>query len=858
MIEFPRHSECRECDLGSTVENPGLPTRPADHQDGQPPCGIALLFVGQAPGHEEDGEGKSWVGWTGKLMHKLIHETYEFGEHADVYMSNVCRCRLPSGANLTKTSMKKCRPHLMADLKALVDQYGADKVYVVCLGAKACSALGGMSIRQAVSYQGQHFDTEVGPLRMFFSYHPAAMTPGKQPELIHPFNIHMGIVLEYLIGKRAGPPVIPNMKRAPEDIGYPLTVSLDIETYGILRGVDQTVFQTNKAEVVDGVPVGQQLVSVALAWHQGLEVSTAYYNLQDAGEKDSFIRVLKSLPDRATLVGTNMPFDVTFLRRNIPGLSRVLNRERFMLDDLCIVNHLHADLRPERSLKALSHLFNTANYHKLAVSTMGQASCAYSGSDPDLAYYNCTDAVSTLRIYHMITTDLKQRWKGLPTSIDRDAFRSGLLWTIVAMTEAGVAFDRGVLIGLDEQLKDSTESLLEFGESEGVRFGGTGSVKSLRKLITDSFLAINMLDDKKVAITQKQKQVSTGKNNVQLLLKNLPVTSAFRPLIEAFHSYMKQSTLRSSYTIPLLTDKTKGIVENGIAYPSWFPTPAFVKDNQGDQGGTKQARFAAHKPAVQTLPPPVKKALCSRYRGGYLMSYDLSQIELRVAALLSGDPVMIQCYVDNKDLHHEGAEGIFPGLVYDRGNPEYEPKRALGKTANFLILYRGGDYKYVETCRRDLGLEVSIDFARDAIARHRSKFSHLIAWQDEAIETVKKAGFMLLPTGWRRTFVISDQIVEDTFVNEICNFPVQTLAAQVLQSAQATVLDRLYTEKLPFAMPAQIHDDMLLDAPPESASRVDRIAQEVLKAPPLWLQLCDYYGREVPIDYEAKCLGRPR
>jgi DNA polymerase len=74
-----------------------------------------LLFIGEAPGAEEDKQGVPFVGRSGKLLDQLIDE--ELGmRRADVYIANVVKCRPPANRDPKPDEIEACRPYLTAQL----------------------------------------------------------------------------------------------------------------------------------------------------------------------------------------------------------------------------------------------------------------------------------------------------------------------------------------------------------------------------------------------------------------------------------------------------------------------------------------------------------------------------------------------------------------------------------------------------------------------------------------------------------------------------------------------------------------------------------------------------------------------
>ena len=863
-LEFPQHNDCTLCDLHEQCKSVAVPTRLASLKSHD--CTKAVLIIGEAPGFQEDKANKSWVGWSGNLLHQLLSESYHLNQHADIYLANTCRCRPPANTKPTKKQRTACRPYLLDDIRQLAKAYGPDNLYLLCLGGPAVDTIAGTSIKKSLASQGQRLVpkdmTETLALRTFCSYHPAYFTPGRSPESIHAFDAHLNLLLKAVTDDEPSPPETINPLRAPSSIIASVTapvISLDIETYGILRSMpDQTVFHPRRSEEVDGVPRAHQVISCSLAWHSFDSISTAFYNLGDRQEQANFIACLTELGG-SILTGTNLTFDIVYLRACFPRLALLLRPEAFAIDDITVLNHLHSDGRPERSLKALSHLFGTADYHSLKVSTLPTGQKAASPTDPNLMYYGCTDAISTLKIYDLLQEELQARWG--PSPVDRAWFRSDLMWTTIHMTEHGITFDLPALIRTQSLAQQRRTKAFEEGGQAGYTFGGKGSVLSLRTLFTQALTSAELLDDKRVEFTKKQKLVSYGANNVYLLLSLLPIDDPYRPIIESYNRYAQTASIHDSYLTPLLTKPRKGCINNGEAFPSWYPVPAYVKDTNGGEGGTRQGRFAAHKPAAQTFPSEVKACLRSRYPQGLLLSYDLSQIELRVAAILSGDPNMCAVYAQpDLDLHVEAARLIWPD--YDEVPASQASRRQMAKQVNFLTLYRGGPHKLVSTVRRKLGEEISPVFAKQVIGAFWKGRGGLRAWQDGLIAQATRDGYLELATGWRRTFVKSKEAIDATYINEICNFSVQTWAAQIAQSVQADIIHFRYSgppKHRAFVMPAQTHDDILIDTTPEIAATVDRMVSRSMAAPPLWGVLCQSVERTFPMAFERKVLaGDPR
>lgn len=126
-----------------------------------------LLFVGEAPGAQEDEKGEPFVGRSGDLLDETLRDAGL--ARADVRISNCVRCRPPENRNPTNGELENCRDHLECELSVV------DPELVVTLGKVPSEHLLGRSV--AVTKEaGELFDARVGEVgvRVLVCIHPAA------------------------------------------------------------------------------------------------------------------------------------------------------------------------------------------------------------------------------------------------------------------------------------------------------------------------------------------------------------------------------------------------------------------------------------------------------------------------------------------------------------------------------------------------------------------------------------------------------------------------------------------------------------------------------------------------------------
>ena len=152
-----------------------------------------IMFVGEAPGADEDAQGEPFVGRAGQLLTRII-ETMGFGR-GDVYIANILKCRpdMPRGSSgnrpPTPVEMQTCRPYLMEQLDIIQPKV------LVALGAVAVEGL--LGTRGAMrELRGRWHSYNATPLMI--TYHPAYLLRNQSPSEKRKVWEDMMLVLERL------------------------------------------------------------------------------------------------------------------------------------------------------------------------------------------------------------------------------------------------------------------------------------------------------------------------------------------------------------------------------------------------------------------------------------------------------------------------------------------------------------------------------------------------------------------------------------------------------------------------------------------------------------------------------------
>src|SRR2546422_2310619 len=246
-----------------------------------------------------------------------------------------------------------------------------------------------------------------------------------------------------------------------------------------------------------------------------------------------------------------------------------------------------------------------------------------------------------------------------------------------------------------------------------------------------------------------------------------------------------------------------------------------------DQAVAPTGRLSSVNPHLQNIPiptaigPKIREAFIPE-PGWKLLSADYSQIELRVLAHVSGDPMLRASFESGEDLHARTAGetfGVPPSDVTRR-------QRDIAKMINYGIAYGLSAFGLAHR----LGLEKSE--AADIIERYFARYAKVKQWLDDTIAQARSTGAVKTMFGRRRYLPdinsrnpAARSAAERTAVNT----PIQGTAADLVKRAMLKV-DAALRGKHQARMLLQVHDELVLEAPPAEVAEVGRIVKEQMSA----------------------------
>jgi DNA polymerase-1 len=373
-----------------------------------------------------------------------------------------------------------------------------------------------------------------------------------------------------------------------------------------------------------------------------------------------------------------------------------------------------------------------------------------------------------------------------------------LVPVLLRMEEAGVRIDRAVLSAMGDRLTVEMERV-----SEQI-FAGSGhrfNINSPKQLGDVLFNKMHLPKPMKYG---RGKVVSTAVDVLEELAQHNEVP---RQVLQ----YRQLAKLKSNYidSLPLLAD-AEGRVHTTF-----------------NQVGTATGRLSSTNPNLQNI--PIKTELGREIRaafiaapGNLLISADYSQIELRLMAHFSEDPLLVRAFSEGQDIHTLTASEVF-GIA-----PEAMDKqtRDRAKAVNFGIVYGISPFGLAQ----QLGIEQNV--ARLYIETYFARYSGVRSYIDRLLEETRRE--QKVRTLFGRVRPIPDMqsrnanlrgFAERTAVNT----PLQGTAADLIKIAMIRIDQRLREEKFAARMTLQVHDELLFDVPEKEVEQLKQLVRHEME-----------------------------
>ncbi len=528
--------------------------------------------------------------------------------------------------------------------------------------------------------------------------------------------------------------------------------------------------------------------------------------------------------------GSNIKFDYKWLRRF--GV-----RMRGM-HDTSTAEHILDETNPMKDLKSLTFLYapwlgDYSKGHRALVAERGGWEYI---EDDEMYDYTGGDGEASICAADGQAVLLSERKLTRPFRLSMDLYR------VLAEVEHNCCYvDMSMNEHLDDRFQEHVHALrTQITEALGPI--NPGSPKQLASALKDAIPSIDLtkrdlarvFDPRWAPKAEEEEETTTNKATLER-------EASKHPIIETILVWRRLTTLYGTYI--------KNVREKYLINRRGNPclSTSFRTDV------TETCRLSSQAPNLQNIPRKpseeddhpiplelnVKKQYISRFKGGKILEADLSQAELRLAAMQSQDPLMLAAINSGEDVHKTMAS-----MLLDKPREEItKDERQRCKAITFLMLYGGG----ANTLSKKLG--ISKERAKDLLRQYFITFDKLDLYIQRIKARVHRDLEVTSPFGYKRRFKAPprwDCWEGWRIERQAFNFMIQNPAACCVFVAMIDLQDLMEERGLRSKIVLQVHDSLGIDCHPDEVDEVARLAKQCLENPDT-----QRYGVEITVPLVA-------
>jgi len=473
------------------------------------------------------------------------------------------------------------------------------------------------------------------------------------------------------------------------------------------------------------------------------------------------------------VVGHNIKFDLHFVIRFLGVESLPIESDSMVLAWL---------INPESAL-SLDKLAKALLNHEMIAfkDTVKKGESFASVELEDAASYAAEDALITLKLYKLFLQKLELQDASHLIKEAKEV-EIPFITTLLAMERRGIEVDVNFLEDFLVEVKATLESLTK---SIYALAGSEFNINSTKQLGVVLFETLGLPVGKKT---------KTGYSTDEKVLSSLKDKHEIIPKLLEYREVYK---LYSTYIDPLL--KLANEDEGHRIHTSFIQT------------GTATGRLSSKNPNLQNI--PTRTPLGAKIRqafvageGKKLIGIDYSQIELRLLAHFSQDPVLVDAFMHDRDIHLQTAIVLF-------GEEEAKAKRSIAKTVNFGLLYGMGPKKLSDT------LGITTKEAKAIIEKYFESFPTVKHYFRSIVDGSKEKGYVETLLGRRRYFDYerATPMFRAAYERESVNSVFQGSAADLIKLSMNAIHRVIEEESLKATMLLQIHDELIFEVDADEA-----------------------------------------
>lgn len=412
-----------------------------------------------------------------------------------------------------------------------------------------------------------------------------------------------------------------------------------------------------------------------------------------------------------------------------------------------------------------------------------------------VSWYSCEDSDWTFRLYKKLMPELQQRAQdSLFQKVEIP-----LIPVLARMESAGIAVEVDFLKDMEKKLAKQITHLQQAIYTQAGREFNISSPAQLKVILFDE------LQLSPVGVGRTKTGLSTAAAQLEKL-------RGLHPIIDLISEYREVTKLQSTYVtaLPEMIDPTDNRIHTSF-----------------NQTIAATGRLSSTDPNLQNIPirtelgKEIRKAFVAE-RGKVLLSADYSQIELRVAAHMSGDKAMIEAFRSGQDFHT-----ITAALIFNK-KPEEVTKdiRRAAKTINFGVLYGMGPNALAAQT------DMSRIEAKEFIQKYYKVYHRLRDYLEELKATAREKGYVETLWGRRRyvpEIVSGMPMLRAEAERAAMNHPIQGTAADLMKLAMIEVDAQIQSGKIPATMLLQVHDELVFEVAAADVEKAGKHITEIME-----------------------------
>ena len=509
-------------------------------------------------------------------------------------------------------------------------------------------------------------------------------------------------------------------------------------------------------------------------------------------ERDEILAIFKPLfeNERIEKVGQNIKFDYHILANY--GIKL-----KGRLFDTMIAHYLiQADMRHNMTVLAETYL----NYSPIKIESIigkGKAQLNMRDLPPEeIKKYACEDADITWQLKAVFESLLK---KDDLITLFRE-IEMPLVPVLAKMEREGINLDKESLQSFSKELESSVKEIQdEIFNIAGIEFN-ISSPKQLGEILFDHI----KIDDK--AKKTKTGQYSTSEEVLSKLKKK-------HPIVEKVLTFRSLQKLRSTYVdaLPNLVNPNTQRIHTSF-----------------NQAVAATGRLSSNNPNLQNIPirtergREVRKAFIARDDNHILLAADYSQVELRLIAEMSKDPVMIEAFKHGIDIHTATASKVFNIPLKD----VTKEMRSNAKTVNFGIIYGVSAFGLSQQS------SLSRKEASKIIKNYFATYPKLKEYMDANIAFAREHGYVkTIMNRKRRLKDINSRngVIRGHAERNAINAPIQGSAADIIKLAMIKIQTEIDLLGLQSRMLLQVHDELVFDVLKTELPMLKKLIKETME-----------------------------